>query len=164
MFFSGGGSCLREAGSTSLSPQCPWCSLTILLPLFSCATGLSRSSTWSHSCCLFCCPIPVAMVEPNWECPGITMTGPLHASTQLAEPVKKVNRMLEIVSEGLKQTNDNSAWNGPLHWLVYGRAGSSGRVKRSYRVKCLAFASIIFRRQRWWRAMEEGASGIASRF
>ena len=43
------------------------------------------------------------MVEPRCECPGITMTGPLQASTQFAAAVKKVNRMLEIVSVGLKQ-------------------------------------------------------------
>lgn len=37
------------------------------------------------------------------------MTSPLHASTQLAAPDKKVSGMLEIVSDGIKQTNDNSA-------------------------------------------------------
>lgn len=45
------------------------------------------------------------MVEPSCEHPGITMTGPLQASTQFAAAVKKVNRMLQVVNEGLKQKN-----------------------------------------------------------
>lgn len=43
------------------------------------------------------------MVEPDCGCPGMAMTGPLQASTQFTAAVKKVNRLLENASEGLKQ-------------------------------------------------------------
>lgn len=52
LFLSQGGKFYQPVSSDSLI------SLTLLLPLFSCATRLSKSSTWSHKC-LCCCPVPV---------------------------------------------------------------------------------------------------------